>query len=305
MDSLNIYPSRVILVGEYGELAGGSALTIPFKKFHIKVGRTTHIPPGKEKEVFQSVRILKELHQFICDLPEGSFHAPPDLVKFSDHLEYYWLETTIPTGYGLGSSGAISAAIYDLFFPESRNVSLSLQKDDLTLIESHFHKQSEGIDPLTCFVGTPLYTRQDGTLQKVDFDPARIQGDYRFFLLDSGERFDTGSLIKHFLDQMEIAGFASSIRKEYLIINQKLIETLLGHRIADPGMLVRVLSDYQFTHFRKMIPANMLDLWIEGQVSGEFYLKLNGWGGGFIMGITHQTSMEALEERWKTDLIWI
>jgi len=305
MDSLNIYPSKVMLVGEYGELAGGSALTIPFKKFHTRVRRTTHIPSGKENEAFQSVSTLKELHQFICDLPEDSFHAPPDLVDFSDHLEYYWLEKTIPTGYGLGSSGAAIAVIYNLFFPESRNLTLSLQKEDMALIESYFHKQSTGIDPLSCFVGTPIYIRPDGTLQKVDFDPTRIQGEYRFFLLDSGERFDTEPLIKHFLEQMEITGFASSIRNEYLMINQKLIETLLGYRDADPGMLVRVLSGYQYTHFRKIIPANMLDLWIEGQVSGEFYLKLNGWGGGFMMGITHYTFMEALEERWKTDLIWI
>jgi mevalonate kinase len=294
-----------MLVGEYGGLAGGSALTIPFKKFYTRVRRTTHIPPGKENEASQSVSTLKELHQFIGDLPEGSFHAPPDLVKFSDHLEYYWLETTIPSGYGLGRSGAVSAAIYKLFFPESRSVSLSHQKEDLARIESYFHKQSTGLGPLTCFTGSPLYFKEDGSIQKVDFDPTRIQGEYRFFLLDSGERFHTGPLVKHFLEQMEIAGFASSIRNEYLMINQKLIETLLGDRNADPGMLVRVLSDYQYTHFRKMIPANMLDLWIEGQVSGEFYLKLNGWGGGFMMGITHHTSMDALEERWKTDLIWI
>ena len=169
MDSLNIYPSKVMLVGEYSGLAGGSALTIPFKKFHTRVRRTTHIPPGKENEAFQSVSTLKELHQFICDLPEGSFHAPPDLVKFSDHLEYYWLETTLPTGYGLGTSGTISAAIYELFFPESRNVSLSLQKEDLALIESYFYKQSRGIDPLTCFAGSPLYFKEDGSIQEVDF----------------------------------------------------------------------------------------------------------------------------------------
>ena len=104
---------------------------------------------------------------------------------------------------------------------------------------------------------------------------------------------------------MENPGFASSIRNEYLVINQKLIEALLGERDADPGLLVRILSDFQYTHFREMIPSKMLDLLIEGQITNEFYLKLNGSGGGFMLGITHQTSMESLEERWKTNLIWI
>ena len=70
-------------------------------------------------------------------------------------------------------------------------------------------------------------------------------------------------------------------------------------------MLVMVLSDYQYTHFRKMIPENMLDVWIEGQLSNEYYLKLNGSGGGFMLGITHESSMESLSERWKEKVTFI
>lgn len=152
---------------------------------------------------------------------------------------------------------------------------------------------------------TPLHFRENGEILKVDFDPCHIPGGYRFFLLDSGERLETAPLEQKFLQQMKDPGFASSISNEYLVINQKLIESLLGHREADPGLLVRILSDYQLTHFREMIPAGMQDLWIEGQVSNEFYLKLNGSGGGFVLGITHQTSMEMLKERWQKNLIWI
>lgn len=112
-------------------------------------------------------------------------------------------------------------------------------------------------------------------------------------------------MVKHFLKQMEDPGFASSIKNEYLIINKKLFEALLGTSDADPGLLVRVLSDYQYTHFSEMIPENMLNIWIEGQVTYEFYQKLNGSVGGYFLGITHQTSMESLSERWNTNLIWI
>ncbi len=155
------------------------------------------------------------------------------------------------------------------------------------------------------YVETPLYFREDGTMEKVDFNPSQIPFGYRFFLLDSGERFDTEPLVKQFLKQMEDSGFASSIRNEYLPLNQKLIESLLGHREADPAMLVRVISDFQFTHFRKMIPDKMIDVWIEGQISNEYYLKLHGSDGGFMLGITHHTSMENLTERWKKNLIWV
>ena len=99
------------------------------------------------------------------------------------------------------------------------------------------------------------------------------------------------SFVDYFLHQMNTPGFASSIRGEYLVINQKLIETLLGYREADPGLLMRVLADFQYTHFRKMIPEKMLDLWIEGQVSGEFHLKLHSPGGGFQGGVILAASL--------------
>jgi mevalonate kinase len=139
----------------------------------------------------------------------------------------------------------------------------------------------------------------------VKFDAMDMPGGYRFFLLNSGEKFETGPLVKHFLSQYKNPDFKRSIEEEYLPLNQKLIETLLGEREADPGLLVRLLSDYQFKHFSKMIPETMLDLWIEGQVSNEYYLKLNGSGGGFMLGITHESSKETLEERWGEALIWV
>ena len=294
-----------MLVGEYGVIVGGSALTIPFRAFHAQVRTAGEIPPGKEKEVGKSVKYLNELYRYIMELPPGTFHVAPDLGFFSEHLNKYWLDMSIPVGYGLGSSGAVSAAIYDLFFPGAGSASLAHQKEDLAYIESYFHGKSSGVDALTCHADTSLRFEEDGTINRISFNPAQIGSGYRLFLLDSGERFDTGPLVEHFLKLMKDTGFASSIRNEYLVINRKLIEALLGERDADPGLLVRVLSDYQFTHFRKMIPSKIIDIWIEGQVSNEYYLKLNGSGGGFMLGITHENSMHSLEERWKKDLIWI
>ncbi len=305
MNSGRKYASKIMLAGEYGVVLGGSALSIPFNKFNVKVRSTSDIPAIKESEASRSLEYLKKLFRFIRGLPKGTFHADPDLENFSRNLDRYWLEMDIPIGYGLGSSGAVSAAIYGLFFPGAENLSLQHQKEDLAAIESYFHGKSSGVDTLTCYVGKPLYFREDGTIQKVDFSADQIPLGYRFFLLDSGERFDKGPLVKHFLEQMEISGFAFSIRHEYMAINQKLIESLLGERDADPGLLVRVLSDFQLTHFRKMIPTKMLDLWLEGQISNEYYLKLNGSGGGFMLGITHHSSMGSLEDRWKKELIWI
>lgn len=299
------YPSKIMLAGEYGVLVGGSALTIPFHKFTARVRSVSDIPRGKEKEASQSHEYMQHLYEYISRPGAGFFHAPPDMELFRDSLKRYWLELDIPVGYGMGSEGALSAALYDMFFPASGSLSLKQQKEDLVSIGSYFHGRSSGMDALTCHANTPLRFRENGSVEKVEFKPEEIREGYRFFLLDSGKRFDAGPLAKHFLKQMQDKAFEQSIREEYLPINQKLIETLLGEREVDPGLLLRLLSDYQLQHFRKMIPEHMLDVWIEGQVSNEYYLKLNGSGGGFMLGLTHQSSMENLEERWGNDLIWV
>ena len=300
-----VYPSKIMLVGEYGVVVGGSALTIPFLKFHARIRSTEDIPSGREEDAKRSLEYIQLLYRYIRNLPEDSFHALPDLETFSRNLNTYWLDLNIPIGSGLGSSGAVTAAIYDLFFPGAQNLTLEQQKEDLAQIESYFHGKSSGVDALTCHAGNSLRFHSNGSIDRVQFHPDQIPGGYRFFLMDFGEKFDTGPLVHHFLNQMNDQNFRRSIEEEYLPMNQKLIETLLGEREADPGLLVRLLSDYQFQAFRKMIPDNMADLWIDGQVSNEYYLKLNGSGGGLMLGITHQSSMEALEERWNDQLIWV
>jgi len=298
-------PSKVMLAGEYGVVTGGSALTIPFPYFYAQVLTTDQVPEEKKKEASQSLRYLHRLFEYIAAQPASSFHASPDLVHFRQNLKRYWLDMTIPTGYGLGSSGAVSAAVYDLFFPDAGPLPLEHQKEDLARIESFFHGKSSGVDALTCYRNASLWFTEEGSIHPAEFDPARIPGGYRFFLLDSGVKYNTGPLVKRYLEQLKDPAFETMIREEYLMLNRKLIEALLGKRQADPAMLVRMISEFQWHHFQPMIPPSVQDLWIDGQVSNEYYLKLNGSGGGFMLGITHTDSMEALEERWNTALIWI
>ena len=299
------YPSKIMLVGEYGVIVGGSALTVPYHKFSARIRSVNDVPAGKEREVQRSVEYLKCLYDYIRSIPAGSFHAPPDLDHFSANLHTWWLDHNIPIGYGLGSSGAVSAAVYDMFFPGSDTLTLKQQKDDLALIESYFHGRSSGVDALTCYADSALRFHSSGSVERIRLDLKALPGDYLFFLLNSGSRLDTGPLVRHFLGQMKDTGFKRSIEEEYLPLNQKLIETLLGEREADPAMLVRLLSDIQLQFFRNMIPDDVVDLWIEGQVSNDYYLKLSGSGGGLMLGITHQSFREALDERWGRELHWI
>jgi mevalonate kinase len=299
------YPSKIMLVGEYAVIVGGSALTIPFHAFRAQIRSVKDIPPDKQKDARQSLTYLKRLYEYIQGLPANAFHAPPDLDHFSRNFQSYWLDLNIPVGYGLGSSGAVSAAIYDLFFPGSGTLGLEQQKEDLAAIESYFHGKSSGVDALTCHAGTALRFHSSDRIERVSFHPARIPGNYRFFLLNSGERFDTGPLVKHFLSRMKDPGYKRTIEEEYLPLNRRLIESLVGENEADPAMLLGLLSDFQRQYFSEMIPEKLMDLWIEGQVSQDYFLKLNGSGGGMLLGIAHESFRDDFKDRWGENIHWI
>jgi mevalonate kinase len=305
MKQMREYPAKIMLVGEYAVILGGSALTIPFPAFRAIIRSVDDIPPGKEKLLQQSLAYLRKIHEYLEGIPAGKFHASPDLEHFAKNLHSRWLDLNIPIGYGLGSSGTVSAAVYDLYFQGVDALSLQQKKEDLALIESFFHGKSSGVDALSCHAAVALHFHGSGEIEKPDFNPSDIAGNYRFFLLNSGERFDTGPLVKHFLGLMKDEGFKHAMEEDYLGLNQLLLDALLGKRDADAGMLVRMLSDFQLRHFRKMIPEKAVDLWIEGLVTNEYYMKLNGSGGGMMLGITHETSRESLEDRWADKLLWI
>ena len=65
------------------------------------------------------------------------------------------LETNIPLGYGLGSSGALCAAIIDKYSRE-RSWTQEKLRSQLQQMESLFHRTSSGIDPLISFLQKPL-----------------------------------------------------------------------------------------------------------------------------------------------------
>lgn len=299
------FPAKVMLAGEYGVIVGGSALSIPFEKFSTWP-RLIKEASGKQKEAAAaSSKSLQKIFAFLETLPVNSFNARLNKTLFAEHLCEIWYDSTIPNEYGVGSSGAITAAIYKQFFEATGHLTLEQQRADLGMIESYYHGKSSGVDALTCYRKTPLYFKEDGSIEEVTLDMSALPMGYRFFLLDSHVKYETGPLVEHFRMRMKDDEYNALIREEYLPMNQKFIESLLGLRDVNPGLLFRVISDFQYAHFRKMIPDSMLDNWIDGQVGNEYYIKLNGSGGGYMMGICHYTANDSLNHRFGNDILWL
>ena len=178
-------------------------------------------------------------------------------------------------------------------------------KNDFSLIESYYHGKSSGVDALTSFTGSSLYFKDDGHIEAVNLDLKDLPMGYRFFLLNTHAKYETGPLVEAFFEKMKDEGFKKLIEEDYLPMNKKFIESLLGIRKADPAMIFRIISDFQHAHFRRMIPESMLDTWIDGQVGNEYYLKLSGAGGGFLLGMCHYTGIDSVKRRFGADLMWV
>ena len=295
-----------MLAGEYGVIAGSEAITVPFRNYHARLAQRDE-REDQDPIIIQSVASLRKLLIYIRSLPKNSFYAAPDTDKFEESLKKgYYIDSTIPQGYGIGSSGAVSALVYDQFFYTEKTWSLEQQRKDLATLESCFHGKSSGVDAMTCYADAPLHFLPDGEIRHIETDPLSPRAGYRFFLLDSGQVFDTGPLVRLFLEKMQNKDFAQLIKGDYAALIQKFIATLNGTTDHDSALIFRAISDFQWNHFTPMIPENMKDAWINGQVSNSYYLKLNGSGGGFMLGIAHENVKEEVGQMLNgNNIIWI
>ncbi len=305
MNLEKIYNAKLMLAGEYGVIAGSEAITVPLK---IYAARLAVRDENTDKETVNgSVAGLRKLLSYIASLPTNSFFAKPDEHRLNELLKQdYYIHSTIPHGYGIGSSGAVSALIYDQFFCGHDKLNMQQQRKDLATLESCFHGKSSGVDAMTCFTGKPLHFLPDGEIRTLETNPLRPTRGYQFFLLDSKEVFDTAPLVNLFLENMQDESFNQIITEDYALLIRKFIASVTGTPELDPALLFRAISDLQWNNFRQMIPEKMEDAWIEGQVSNNYYLKLNGSGGGFMLGIAAEESRETVESMLEGyELIWL
>lgn len=305
MDNKKTYHAKLMLAGEYAVILDGDALTVPLKEFQANLAHREHA--ANPDQAIRSINHLRNLSIYIESLPRNSFFATPDPGTMKEMVTSgFYIESSVPEGYGVGSSGVVTAIVYDRFFRDREGLALPQIRKDLSAIESFFHGKSSGVDALACYTGSPLLFEAGERISEPDFDPGKLPGGYHFFLVDSGSVFETGPLVNQFLERLKDPGYEKIILEQYLPLNRKLIQALTGRRDADPGLLFRAVSDLQYREFRPMIPDDMEDFWLHGQLSGDYYLKLNGSGGGFILGICHENLRREVEEVFKGKrVIWV
>ncbi len=283
-----LFYGKILLFGEYGIIEDSMGLSIPYNNFQGSFifedeNDSTLAKSNKElKKFFNHLTQLKERDELPCQL---------DLDRLNKDIEKGMaFDSSIPQGYGVGSSGALVAAIYDRYALDkkegSSNTDILELKRIFGALESYFHGTSSGLDPLICYLNLPILIKSKSELDTVTL-PKEKENKGAIFLLNTGEVGKTQPLVEHFLDRLKEEGFRNMIRNQFKKYNDAGIKAFLQEDEQSLLSNVKNLSKLVLEHFKPMIPKLYHKLWQEGLDSNAYYLKLCGsGGGGYILGFT-------------------
>lgn len=295
-----IYNAKILLFGEYGIIKDSMGLSIPYDYYKGALV----IPQGavSDESARESNAHIASFARYLESLNEDpAFESHIDTEALNRDVECgLYFDSSIPCGYGAGSSGALVAAVYDRYCP-ARITPEGIGPQDIVRLkgilgrmESFFHGRSSGLDPLICYLNLPILVRPHGAVDPVGIPDSDTEGRGAIFLLDSGIRHSTGELIDLFFEKMKNEGFRKMLREEFNALNDACIRAFIDGRKSSLLKNVRALSQVVLTHFSPMIPGGLRKIWRNGLQTDAYYLKLCGaGGGGFVLGFTHDYDQAA------------
>lgn len=283
-----LFYAKILLFGEYGIIEDSQGLTLPYS-FYKGTLKFSDLSSDFEK---QSNESLQNYATYLRDLvlPES---YKISISKFQkDIRKGLFFDSNIPQGYGVGSSGALVAAIFEkyavkTFLPE--HISKDQLKDLKKVfgeMESYFHGKSSGIDPLICYMNLPILIENRESVNRVSI-PESEAGKGAIFLIDSGMTGETGPMVQIFFEKMKTEGFRKTMKEEFIRYNNACIEAFLKKEMNPLFRNLKSLSIWAYEHFKPMIPESIYKAWKNGLDTNAYYLKLCGsGGGGYILGFT-------------------
>lgn len=288
----SLYYAKILLFGEYGIIEDSMGLSIPYRHYQAAFSFTD----TEGDAARQSNDHLRRYFNWLeARAKDGELPVQLDLVRFAEELSRgMYFDSSIPQGFGIGSSGALVAATYDRYALDKIAGGENLHPDDiLTLkgilggLESYFHGRSSGMDPLICYLKIPILINSKTDLGTVDLPAMEASGAGAIFLLNTGEPGETQPLVNLFLERLKNEGFRSMIRNEFVKYNNECIKSFVKGDVKPLFRNLRKLSQLALDNFQPMIPDLFHALWKQGIDSRAYYLKLCGsGGGGYILGFT-------------------
>lgn len=297
------FNSKLLLFGEYGLMFGAMALAAPFSMFN---GRLAFDTEGQHNASTDEIRRLVT-HLKIKE-SEQNLHFPLDLGQLESDLEkglYFY--SNIPQQYGLGSSGALVAALFSQYaFPAEmgNNLSPEILKANFAILEGYFHGRSSGLDPLISYLNKPLQINSQKQIVPVDFDYRKT--GITMALIDTHTTGATGPLVQHFIDLFNLPEFEQAFQNQFVPANNGCIESLLADDKAAFFQNLEQLVRFEVYHFHEMIPVGFHRV-ISHALCSKVYIKLLGsGGGGFLLAMVNDVaSLEKIGNKYNLSMTLI
>jgi len=282
-----LFYSKILLFGEYGIIKDSKGLSIPYNFYN-----------GALKTADLSDAISKKSNDSLKGLADYLQNTPSELVNFDlkrlkgDLANGMYFDSSIPQGYGVGSSGALVASIYDKYAENKITVLENLTREKLlklkavfSYVESFFHGSSSGLDPLNSYLSLPILINSKNNIETAGIPSQKKQNKGAVFLLDSGIIGETAPMVNLFMEKMKQDGFRSMLKHQFTKHTDACIEDFLSGNVSSLFTNIKQLSKTVLDNFKPMIPEKFHNLWKKGIDTNDYYLKLCGsGGGGYILG---------------------
>jgi mevalonate kinase len=274
------YFGKILLFGEYSVIEGSAAALIPY----TKVSAHLIFPEGNpERQAKRSNSVLCSFAEYLKCSGSKKFEWIDQSALSDDLAKDLYLESTIPENKGLGSSGAICAAIYESY-QKGPIPSIEVIHSNLAAMEAYFHGISSGVDPLSIYLGMPVVV-ENKAYRILKEDKLYRRNSLKPFLFDTGFSAETAPLVRDFKIKMTNPVFSEKFRSEYVLLVNRCIEDWTAGALSYDS--ASQLSVEQLVYFNSMIPENILQLWKNGLHESLYALKLCGsGGGGMVLGFT-------------------
>ena len=283
-----LFYAKILLFGEYGIIKDSKGLAIPYNAYRGALKSSQDLM-GVSKRSNENLHLFYE-YLVSLETPLVSFN----LNGFKkDLLNGMYFDSSIPQGYGVGSSGALVASIYDKYADDKITVLENLTREKLlklkqifSLMESFFHGKSSVLDPLNSYLSLPILINSNENIEPAGI-PSQKEGKGAVFLLDSEQTGETEPMVSIFMNKMKNEGFRKMISEDFSTITDACIDDFLHGNVTSLFGNVKSLSKIVLKNFKPMIPDAFHKVWEQGIQSNAYYLKLCGsGGGGYILGFT-------------------
>lgn len=287
-----LFYSKILLFGEYGIIRDSKGLSIPYNFYNGALKKEEN----PSAEAIASNASLKRFANYLETLENEQTNLVSfDLKSLKNDIDTgMYFDSSIPQGYGVGSSGALVAAIYDKYAHNKITILENLTREKLlqlknifSQMESFFHGKSSGLDPLNSYLSIPILINSKDHIEATGIPNQSFDGKGAVFLLDSGIIGETAPMINIFMENLKDKGFRAMLKNQFVKYTDACVENFLHGDMKSLFTNTKKLSKVVLNHFKPMIPEQFHEIWQKGIETNDYYLKLCGsGGGGYILGFT-------------------